>query len=88
MRRPRSAKAAARLTVVVVFPLPPLLLDRVIVRTSAIAFDPSHESVEEPVGRDRDAPRGVQQMSGGGVTRARAAFAITLFVRRRRGRVR
>ncbi len=34
-RRPCSAKAAARLTVVVVLQLPPLLFDRAIVRTSA-----------------------------------------------------
>ena len=31
-RRPRSPKAAARLTVVVVLPLPPLLLDSAIIR--------------------------------------------------------
>src|ERR1035437_2398874 len=38
-RRPRSPRADARLTVVVVLPLPPLLFDRVIVRISAVALD-------------------------------------------------
>jgi hypothetical protein len=49
IRRPNSARAAARLTVVVVLPLPPLLLDSVIIRTSAIAFDSSDQTVEEIV---------------------------------------
>src|SRR5450759_5166678 len=66
-RRPRSAKAEARLTVVVVFPLPPLLLDSVIVRISAIPLDSPNEVVEEVV-RDRgDAGRCPQQEAGRGV---------------------
>src|SRR5665647_2504233 len=65
-RRPRSAKAEARLTVVVVLPLPPLLLDSVTMRISAIALDSPNEVIEEVV-RDRgDARRCPQQEAGRG----------------------
>jgi hypothetical protein len=46
----------ARLTVLVVLPLPPLLLDSVIVSISAIAVDPTHDPVKEVVGRASYAP--------------------------------
>ena len=64
MRRPRSAKVAARLTVVVVLPLPPLLFDSAIVRTSAFALDATDEPVEELVCDRRDAAGARSRKSG------------------------
>ena len=64
-RRPRSAKAAARLTVVVVLPLPPLLLDSAILRISAIALDTPDQAVEEVV-RTGATLLGVRRRSGAG----------------------
>ena len=59
---PLSAKAEARLTVVVVLALPPLLFESVIVRISAAAFHPPDEAAEEVVGGRGDAPGGAQQV--------------------------
>lgn len=64
IRRPHSANAAARLTVDVVLPLPPLLFDSAIFRISAIALDPSDKSVEEVVGHPRGVRRLAEQVVG------------------------
>ena len=56
-RWPRSANTPARLTTVVVLPLPPLLFESVTVRISASRVHSPHHSAEEVVGRRRDVPR-------------------------------
>jgi hypothetical protein len=59
--------AEARLTVVLVLPLPPLLFDRVIIRTSAITLEPSDQAVEEVV-RDRGDIWRVRKWQSGAVS--------------------
>ena len=60
----QPTKAAARLTVVVVLPLPPLLFDIVILRISAVALDAPDETVEEVVRHGRHAGWRPEQIQG------------------------